>query len=808
MTTGYAGAKLLILKGSFSGFLPSSHSTINAQDVSPTPMPSKFVVWQFGPYQFIPSQQELRHGTERKGLPNAMNRLLLLLVSHAGELVTREQIARALWTQPDTVDITPGINVASRRLRTMIGDGNGNGVFIETVVGAGYRFAAPVTMVGETLPVDTAAPEIRPDDMPGAPRIPWKLTAAIGAVGICMLSALAALGWHRLHSRSSGPTDAAPLLSFPGIQPITSEQPEDELSAQAVSPSGKYVAYSDRNGLFVRTLATGLSQRLGFPAVFTVARIAWYPDETGLLISASGTPASTNVTADPETQSSLWRVFLDGRASKPLLGAATLGTIAPSGTQVAFLRSGQTELWVADTQGEAARRVVRLTNGDTFGYLLWSPDGQRLVADRSVTALTKLPPADGGRPSNNEAEPTDQANSIYESYDARRGALLAKRPGVHFQSAILLADGTFCYPTASKGSEPSIAVAHTDPSTGAFRSDPTLLASREVFSASFRDIQQISASADGKVVSAILDRPATHVFLADLEESSGGQIQLAHESRLSRHTVNTLPTAWSPDGKMIISDDGTLGPISVIGETLEDASVRQFASSRSNAERYAQGHFSPDGKWLLYLHLAPGGGRVASIEYEPAAGGSPRVLPVRGQISDFRCSTSPVGRCAVREIEGNHAIVFYALDPVAGMQGELLRTPWKPSVLGDWSISPDGKTIAVADHDPAHPGVQLHSLETDAMKKISVAGYGTVLGACWAMDGRHLFVHTSAPANYSLLYVGTDGKLSLLRQSLALLWAVPSRDGKRVAFPLYTSSNPNVWVGESNGQRSGPAGLH
>jgi len=93
-------------------------------------MNSRNVVHQFGPFQFDPTQYELREGEQRRTLPPALNKLLLLFVSRPGELVTREEIAATLWDHPDAVEVTPGINMAIKRLRTEIGDKNGHGVFI------------------------------------------------------------------------------------------------------------------------------------------------------------------------------------------------------------------------------------------------------------------------------------------------------------------------------------------------------------------------------------------------------------------------------------------------------------------------------------------------------------------------------------------------------------------------------------------------------------------------------------------------------------------------------------------------------
>jgi TolB-like protein/DNA-binding winged helix-turn-helix (wHTH) protein/Tfp pilus assembly protein PilF len=75
--------------------------------------------------------------------------LLFLLVEKRGELVTREEVADRLWGTSVFVDIDQSINTAVRKVRMALRDDPDKPRFIETVVGKGYRFAAPVMVNGE-----------------------------------------------------------------------------------------------------------------------------------------------------------------------------------------------------------------------------------------------------------------------------------------------------------------------------------------------------------------------------------------------------------------------------------------------------------------------------------------------------------------------------------------------------------------------------------------------------------------------------------------------------------------------------------
>jgi TolB-like protein/DNA-binding winged helix-turn-helix (wHTH) protein/Tfp pilus assembly protein PilF len=70
--------------------------------------------------------------------------LLILLVTRSGNLVSREAIAEHLWGKDVFVDVDHSINVAVRKIRLVLQDDPEKPRFVETVVGKGYRFAAPV----------------------------------------------------------------------------------------------------------------------------------------------------------------------------------------------------------------------------------------------------------------------------------------------------------------------------------------------------------------------------------------------------------------------------------------------------------------------------------------------------------------------------------------------------------------------------------------------------------------------------------------------------------------------------------------
>jgi len=68
--------------------------------------------------------------------------LLMYLVDHRRQLVTREQIADELWGQDVFVDVDQSINTAIRKIRIALEDNSTKPKLLQTVVGRGYRFVA------------------------------------------------------------------------------------------------------------------------------------------------------------------------------------------------------------------------------------------------------------------------------------------------------------------------------------------------------------------------------------------------------------------------------------------------------------------------------------------------------------------------------------------------------------------------------------------------------------------------------------------------------------------------------------------
>ncbi|MBI1956735.1 MAG: winged helix-turn-helix domain-containing protein [Acidobacteria bacterium] len=99
---------------------------------------------RFDSFEIDLRTRELRKDGRLLKLQDQPIKLLALLANRPGELVTREEIEKALWNEGEFVEFEHSINTAVRKIREVLGDDPERPRFIETLPRKGYRFIAPV----------------------------------------------------------------------------------------------------------------------------------------------------------------------------------------------------------------------------------------------------------------------------------------------------------------------------------------------------------------------------------------------------------------------------------------------------------------------------------------------------------------------------------------------------------------------------------------------------------------------------------------------------------------------------------------
>jgi len=178
---------------------------------------------RFGAFEVDLRTGELRKNGLKIKLQDQPFRVLIILLRHAGDVVTREELRRELWSNDTFVDFDHGLNAAVRRLRDALDDSAENPRFIETLPRHGYRFIT--TTVRNPIQPETPASPLRRRSVP--------VLAAL------FLIALALFVWGRNNLRGAGlfGTAVQPQIHSLAVLPFTniSGDPQHESFADGMT---------------------------------------------------------------------------------------------------------------------------------------------------------------------------------------------------------------------------------------------------------------------------------------------------------------------------------------------------------------------------------------------------------------------------------------------------------------------------------------------------------------------------------------------------------------------------------------------
>jgi TolB-like protein/DNA-binding winged helix-turn-helix (wHTH) protein/Tfp pilus assembly protein PilF len=184
--------------------------------------------------RFADFELDLRTGElRRRGATLKLQRqpakVLSLLVSRAGEVVTRQELAQQVWGSETYVDFEQGLNFAIRQIRTALEDDANNPKFLETLPKRGYRFIGTVSefsAVDEIAPSGPSAPPAAVTPFAkGAPRYVLALLA-IAAVALAIVFGTRGL----LHSKVAASTESFRSVAVLPLRNLSSDPDQEYFS--------------------------------------------------------------------------------------------------------------------------------------------------------------------------------------------------------------------------------------------------------------------------------------------------------------------------------------------------------------------------------------------------------------------------------------------------------------------------------------------------------------------------------------------------------------------------------------------------
>jgi DNA-binding winged helix-turn-helix (wHTH) protein len=115
---------------------------------------------RFGAFEVDAQSGELRRDGKKVKIQEQPFQVLILLLERPGEVLTREELTKRLWSDQTNVDFERGLNKAITRLREALRDSAENPRYVETLPRRGYRFIAHVTNGAHVAEVETKSIEV------------------------------------------------------------------------------------------------------------------------------------------------------------------------------------------------------------------------------------------------------------------------------------------------------------------------------------------------------------------------------------------------------------------------------------------------------------------------------------------------------------------------------------------------------------------------------------------------------------------------------------------------------------------------
>jgi Tol biopolymer transport system component/DNA-binding winged helix-turn-helix (wHTH) protein len=546
---------------------------------------------------------------------------------------------------------------------------------------------------------------------------------------------------------------------------LTHSPSENRLLRAAISPDGKYLAYTDPKGLYFSVIESGEVHEIPLPDELRTHLwdVRWFPDGEKLLF-----------TTDTDGQgTSTWLTSIFGGVPRKLRSDCPWPVVSPDGSLIAFPNGNEDEIWVMGANGENARKIL---SGEKVRYtaLYWSPDGQRVAFIKRAAGQTGgsigTVPLAGGPPSIVMSSPqlqSDDGPGLLWTPDARILFLLSEGNSANFWAIM------------------------TDPLTGKPSGSATKVTNWDGVKPWSSTI-----SSDGKRLAVVKLHIRDDVYIGELKDKA---TRLASPTRFTVSDSQDNPTGWMHDSKTLLFSSDRTGRDQIFKQQIDRDKPETVITGRDWEDG---GVLTPDARWILYWSIAPdreSSPTTQRLMRRPVSGGFPeQVLESRvGEGANSECSIRSSGICVYSHKE-NGQLIFYGLDPVKGQGKELARTNLE--YAHGWSISPDGSRVAVSGSGSRGNG-EVHILDllkgTESNPPLPQGWH--IYETSWTADGNALIGAGTSSTGYFIARIELDGRSSVLLdrgRNQALEFPLPSPDGRHLAFRQQTWES-NAWLLEN-----------
>jgi Tol biopolymer transport system component len=608
---------------------------------------------------------------------------------------------------------------------------------------------------------------------------------AVAAVGVVVLLAAASLIWLSWLWPAPAPRPDAKLRQ------LTTNSWYNPVISSALSPDGRYLAYSDSSGVHVKAIGADESHLVPQPdalrgekVVWEINAPAWFPDGRGF-VATSHPGVETDGTRWSSPTSSIWVFPASGGTPHKLRDAARAWFVSPDGS-ISFGtnagRLGERELWVMASDGGAPHKAVEVDDNRAVCCWYAFPDGTHVSYDLTDDSGERLL----ARDLKNGRVTTLVEPSVMRTMN---GDWLWLPDGRLVYSDLCLF-GRFDAPC-------NYWIERFDLQSGKLQERAQRLT--QVLGAT---VWSPSVAADGRLMTFQQAQQFDVGYVADLSAD-------ATFIRNTQHYVldesYEAITDWTPDSEtaIVVRDRGNY---SAVYKRRLSAEVAEPIVPRIDDGLLETAILSPDAKWIflqvwplpLPRSSTPPRPQVWRV---PIGGGSVERLFSMQPGSSLSCARAPATLCVIGEptADRRQAIVS-ALDLITGQRGrELLRydryvDPDQNMSLLAFALSPDGEWLSTAAA-PSGP-LRILSLRGDSARVLTVSELYARPRVAWTADGSGLIVSSHPADGAVLLHVDLQGKVQRLLDCKSGCFGVPSPDGRYLGITEDRHSS-NIWLLEN-----------
>ena len=734
--------------------------------------PAESQLYRFGRFEMNASERLLLlDGHPVQLEPKAFD-LLLLLVSHGGHLIGKDELLRTVW--PDTFveegNLTRNISLLRRVLAEGLEEKS-----IETVPKHGYRFLPAVSvnlerdtqLISERHTVTRIVAEEEVEDdgswhsqdlvartraIKPLKRLSFsKVVSMIAGAALLLIACLIGLRQYLKSRPSDAPKQTAQIMN---VKRFTASG--NVLNA-AVSPDGKYIAtVVDENGLqslWMREVAANTSA----VKLVSAALVEYW----GLTFSNDSNFIYYVTWVRNQSNAELYELpALGGTARRIPITLDSPISFAPSGDRFAYVLSqsskGEAYIKVADLSGNILETLAARPQPEFFalypGGPAWSPDGM-FVAYACGSAAAR-----------------EEMNLFVSSVQTKEERKLSSQSWKDIGRITWVGDGT------------GVVFSARDEKDAArqlwFVSYPDGLPRK--LTNDLDDYTSISVTADAKSLAAIQTHEKTTISVADAQTDATNATEIFSEVGVGRERIT-----WTPDGHIVfcsrvsgnwdiwsMNKDGSgskqLTPdphndlfpaVAPDGKSIFFASDRagvfniwRMDADGNNLTQLTHGgmqvfpEVTADGKWVLYTENVLVEPRVWKI---PAVGGQPQQLA--SSLTNHP-NGSPDGK-QIAYVYLDEKSWGIGVRPLDGPAEPIKKYPFPATVSSRvFRWSPDGKGLVYIAKENGASNLWLQPLDGSSRRQLTGFKSGELMAFAWSADGQSCaFMHHAATRDVVLM---------------------------------------------------------